>query len=221
MDGEAAGHGTAARRGPYRNGAKTRAQIVEAASGVFAESGYAGGSLRQIAARVGVGPASLIQHFGSKEGLLTAVMEDWQASTERLTMIGAVGIDYFTALMRVMAYHVEHRGLIELFLMQAAESTSGSSPASAFIKWHYIETVDVWIRKLVEAEELGQIGPMTLAQREFEARTLIAVMDGLELQWLLDPSVDLLETFSAHLNATIDRWRQPSAVRETRGYLGA
>jgi AcrR family transcriptional regulator len=207
MASETAGEGTTPRRGPYRNGAKTRAQIVEAASRVFAESGYAGGSLRQIAARVEVSPASMLQHFGSKEGLLTAVMEDWRASTRRLGVAGAVGIDHFTSLVRVMGYHIEHRGLIELFLMQAAESTSGSSPARAFVDSHYLETVAVWTGKLAEAEELGQISPMTPAQREVEVRTLIAVMDGLELQWLLDPRIDLLEMFSAHLKATIDRWR--------------
>jgi AcrR family transcriptional regulator len=156
---------------------------------------------------VEVSPASLIQHFGSKEGLLTAVMEDWKASTKRLGVVGAVGIDHFTSLVRVMGYHIEHRGLIELFLMQAAESTSGCSPARAFVDSHYLETVAVWTGKLVEAEELGQIAPMTPVQREVEVRTLIAVMDGLELQWLLDPRIDLLEMFSAHLEATIDRWR--------------
>lgn len=207
MSSETAQKATTPRRGPYRNGARTRAQIVEAASRVFAESGYAGGSLRQIAARVGVSPASILQHFGSKEGLLTAVMEDWKASTARITAVGAVGIDHFTALVRVMGYHIEHRGLIELFLMQAAESTSGSNPARAFVDSHYLETVDAWTHRLVEAEELGQIAPMTPAQREVEARTLIAVMDGFELQWLLDPTIDLLGMFSAHLDATIARWR--------------
>src|SRR6478609_7300154 len=64
-------------RGPYRTGIRRREQIVEAATEVFAESGYAGGSIRAIAVRAGITNATLLQHFGSKEGLLQAVLEDW------------------------------------------------------------------------------------------------------------------------------------------------
>ena len=59
---------TVGRRGPYRTGIRRREQIIDAATAVFAEYGYAGGSVRTIAERVGVSPASLLQHFGSKKG---------------------------------------------------------------------------------------------------------------------------------------------------------
>ena len=60
-------------RGHYRKGIKRRQDIVKAASEVFAEFGYSGGSIRTIADRVGASPATLMQCFGSKEGLLAAV----------------------------------------------------------------------------------------------------------------------------------------------------
>ena len=55
-------------RGPYRNGVRTREQIIAAATNVFGEFGFAGGSIRTIAARVGVSPATLLQHSGARRG---------------------------------------------------------------------------------------------------------------------------------------------------------
>jgi AcrR family transcriptional regulator len=53
-----------------------RATIREAALRLFAERGYAGTSVRDIASAAGVSPALLFHHYGSKEGLRTAV-DDW------------------------------------------------------------------------------------------------------------------------------------------------
>ena len=41
-----------------------------------------------------------------------------------------------------------------------------------------------------EASEMGQVLPMDSTRRELEARGVFALMDGLQLQWLLDPSLD-------------------------------
>ena len=62
-------------RGPYRTGIRRREQIIATAITVFGEYGYAGGSIRTIADRVGVSHVTLLQHFGTKEGLLTAVLQ--------------------------------------------------------------------------------------------------------------------------------------------------
>src|SRR5690349_7882029 len=99
-------------RGPYRKGIKRREQIVRA---VFAEFSYAGGSIRAIAAAVGVSSATLIQYFGSKEGLLEAVLEDWNRQTGKLFSPDLQGLAYLRALAGLMTFHVSHRGFIELF----------------------------------------------------------------------------------------------------------
>lgn len=53
-----------------------RARIRLAALGLFARQGFAGTSLRAIAAEAGVSHALVRHHFGSKEGLRVAVDED-------------------------------------------------------------------------------------------------------------------------------------------------
>lgn len=51
----------------------TRGEIVEAAREVFAERGYQGTTLREVAQRAGVDPALLHHYFGNKAGLFAAV----------------------------------------------------------------------------------------------------------------------------------------------------
>ena len=196
-------------RGPYRNGIKRREQIVESAANVFAEFGYSGGSIRTIAARVGISPATLIQHFGSKEGLLEAVLEDWTKQTAVHFPDDMHGLAYFDGARRVMDFHLKHRGLIELFLTMTAEASSPVHPARNFIQRRYTDTYAGFVRHLREARESGEVH---LAEDEiaYEARLLMAVMDGLELQWLIDSSVDLTRLFNRCLDDCIRRWTTPS-----------
>jgi AcrR family transcriptional regulator len=67
---------SAGRRGPRTaDAADTRAAILREARRAFAEGGYAGTSLRQVAQRAGVDASLLSYYFGSKENLFTAAME--------------------------------------------------------------------------------------------------------------------------------------------------
>lgn len=57
-----------------RNGAKTNAEIREAAAALFYEQGYEATSLRAVAAEVGIKVGSLYNHMGSKDELLLDIM---------------------------------------------------------------------------------------------------------------------------------------------------
>ena len=52
----------------------TKQKILDAAEHLFAAQGYSATSLRQIIAEAGVNLASVHYHFGSKEGIVTAVL---------------------------------------------------------------------------------------------------------------------------------------------------
>jgi len=60
---------------PTRPSIATRRRILKAASRVFADQGYEGASVRDIVARADVNQAAINYHFGSKEGLYRAVLE--------------------------------------------------------------------------------------------------------------------------------------------------
>lgn len=52
---------------------ETRTRIIEAAEALFAQNAFSAVSMREITSAAGVGLAAVNYHFGSKEGLFTAV----------------------------------------------------------------------------------------------------------------------------------------------------
>ena len=193
-------------RGPYRKGVQRRQEIVRAAAQVFAERGYNGGSLRSIGERVGVSSASLVQYFGTKEGLLAAVLEEWARESRPAGADGLRGTAWLRSMREAMVYNAAHPGLVELFLTLSAEATNAGHPARAFVQQRYATVVAEHVRHLREAVDAGEVRAMSDARLEQEARLFVAAMDGIELQWLLDPAVDLLALFDRLTDESLARW---------------
>ncbi|HTX26481.1 MAG TPA: TetR/AcrR family transcriptional regulator [Streptosporangiaceae bacterium] len=63
-------------------GRATRGQLIEVATGLFAEHGYEGTSIEAVLTAAGVSRGALYHHFAGKEALFTAVLE---ALSERVT----------------------------------------------------------------------------------------------------------------------------------------
>ncbi len=195
-------------RGPYKNGVRRREQLIAGAVDVFAQHGYAGGSVRAIAEQAGVSHATLIQHFGSKEGLLTAVLEEWDRRTVQDDLADVHGLGYFRRLPEVMAAHRRHPGLLQLFTMISAEATSPAHPAHAFIQQRYSGNLATLARHLRHAADVGEVAPLTDAQITVEVRLVTAALDGIGLQWLLDPTTDMHDAVSTYVERAITAWRQ-------------
>ncbi|MFW0791209.1 TetR family transcriptional regulator [Gordonia sp. CPCC 205333] len=56
-------------------GPQRRAQLIEVARGLFAERGYEGTSIEEVAQRAGVSKPIVYEHFGGKEGLYAVVVD--------------------------------------------------------------------------------------------------------------------------------------------------
>jgi len=193
-------------RGPYRTGIRRREQLIGIAMDVFGEHGFAGGSLRTIAEQAGVNHATLIQHFGSKEGLLTAVLEECDRLTVENSLAEVKGLDYFRRLPDVMGAHQDNRGLLELFTTIAAEASNPAHPGHAFITKRYTANLDTLSAHLQEAVDAGDVAPLPAQQIEIEVRLLTALMDGIGLQWLLNPEIDMRANVSAYVERAIAAW---------------
>lgn len=66
---------TASRKGRRKGRPETRQEILDAARNLFAERGFAGASIRGVAAAAGVDPALVHHYFGTKEGLFRAALD--------------------------------------------------------------------------------------------------------------------------------------------------
>lgn len=67
----------------------TTARLVEIAREIFARDGYAGAAMEEIVQQAGVTRGALYHHFGSKEGLFTAVVNAVQADVGRRVLAAA------------------------------------------------------------------------------------------------------------------------------------
>jgi AcrR family transcriptional regulator len=65
--------------GRERNPERSRSRILEAAVEEFAEKGFAGARVDSIARRAGLNKQLISHHFGGKEGLYRAVLDEWLA----------------------------------------------------------------------------------------------------------------------------------------------
>ena len=74
--GEIDGVATVATVAPAEQDEQTRARLLRAAVSVFDRKGYAAASVREIVELAGVTKPALYYHFGSKDRLLTAVLDE-------------------------------------------------------------------------------------------------------------------------------------------------
>lgn len=192
------------RRGQYRNGIRQREKILATATEIFGRRGYAGGSLRQIATEVGVSPAAILLHFDSKEGLLMAVLEHWTARSiaEHRSLRG---VAYLRSLIELMRRHQSERGFVDLFTTLATEANDPEHPAHDLMVQRYRSLVERIATELVYARENGEIRDVDDEVLRGAARRVIAAMDGLQIQWLLDSELDLAGDFAQFVEDLLSR----------------
>src|ERR1700760_3683149 len=116
--------------GGYLKGRIRREDIIPAAAGVYAEAGYHGSSLREIAKRAGLTHAGLIYYFPSKEALLAPVLERPDPdNVERLQLDIPAGLDFLRHMVALVEHNMHQRGLVDLYVRLAAEAGAADHPA--------------------------------------------------------------------------------------------
>ena len=188
-------------RGSYAKTEGRRQEILAAAFEVFSTSGYRSGSLKDVADKVGLTQAGLLHHFPNKEALLEAVLtlRD-EESVARTGALSAQGIGLLHGLVELTRYNTTIPGLVALYCVLSAEATDPDHPAHEYFQRRYN-----WVRGIMtdafdELDGRGQLRPGIVPPAA--ARQLAALMDGLQVQWLLDnDSVDMPAEVVAFLEA--------------------
>jgi AcrR family transcriptional regulator len=194
-------------RGEY---AKTRARkmaILDAALEVFSESGYRSGSLREVAARVGISEAGLLHHFPNKVRLLEAVLEHRdELARERFDLGGRDGASTLRSLVDLAAYNASVPGVVELYCVLSAEATAPDHPAHEYFVKRYVDTRAMIVDAFTRLKDEGRLTVAVDPHRA--ANATIALMDGLQVQWLLDRGVvEMAEELSEFFASFVDGFR--------------
>lgn len=182
-----------------RPSGERRDEILTVAAEAFSERGTRGVSLAQIAQRIGISEPGLLHHFRSKSELLSAVLRHRDEEDRKiLSDAFAHAADTPEALLTLCRHHRDHPTSIRLFTITAAESLDDRHSAHGYFRDRYRDVraeIAGWVAADQEAGRLSKdLTPEALAAE------IASVMDGLQIQWLLDPSFDMCGAFRAYLS---------------------
>lgn len=198
------GEGAAPRRVRTRMvGAARAEQIIEATIRLIADRGYWGLSMQDVADSCGLTVPGVLHHVGSKEGLLTKVLEYVDAEDERL-LSAELGLDSGmpyeswaeqVSLADVCAAavrtNVRRPELVRFLLVLQAESLSPQHPAHK----HLLERDRRAIDRLASLD--ASINDKSRARAIHAYSTLI----GLQMMWCRKPEAfDLVDAWAAASN---------------------
>jgi AcrR family transcriptional regulator len=155
-----------------------REELIEKALDDFLEHGLAGLSLRPLAGRIGTSARLLVYHFGSKDGLIAAVMDEVRVRTQKSFAVSAAhpskraGKSVMREFWNWMTHPANVRHMRLLFEVQVLAL---QNPA---VYARYLEGVSSSWLELIE----GSMPPSK--ERRGIATLCVAVIDGLLLEYL-------------------------------------
>ncbi|WP_405422996.1 TetR family transcriptional regulator [Streptomyces erythrochromogenes] len=179
-------------RGTYAVGDARRQKILDTAVEHFALWGFHASSLARIATACGITQGGLLHHFRSKEDLLLSVLaQSEQHDVERLFAEPPESVAAHFATVVALAEDNERRpGLVRMFNTLVGEAANPGHPAHAYFGQRYARVLDHTVELLRAGVARGELRPGT--DCEAAGREILAVMDGLQIQWVLAPeSVDM------------------------------
>jgi AcrR family transcriptional regulator len=208
--------GTPAKRSS-KQGRERREAILAAAEDVFARQGYRGGSLQTIAERVGLSQPGLLHHFPTKESLFVEILDLRQAEDEQRFMqkLADSDGDFWVAVLECVKYGAETPGLSRLFTSLASESMDADHPGHEWFVGHFRRARAMWTHILVQEQKAGRVDADV--DVGLLASEILAMWDGLTLQWELDPGgVDLVGAMGTYLERVRAQVGSPPALRSRR-----
>ena len=183
-------------------GEATRRRILDAAIALICERGYSGTSVDSVCKRAGVVKTALYWHFGSKAGLLAAIIgeitEQWVDDLELKASAGANPIERLDAMLagfRSMITKREHS--LQIVAAIVAEPANIDEEVMDAVRWlneHGLST----IAKGFE-ESIGV--PVPTAR--LLAHTITSLMHGIHRQHVVQPGGVDLDAYFYDMKRTV------------------
>lgn len=212
-----------ARRRQTRGDAR-RQQILDAAVELFAAKGYRSTGLAQLAETVGMTHPGLLYYFGTKERLLLEVVAERERIEKELRLDRGASADprelSLDTLKEIARQNVENAMLTRLYVVLAAESLDAADPLHDFFVRRYDgarrRTAKLLEHGMATGELRGDVDAQQLSQE------ILAMLMGLEMQWLMDPAgFDLEATMNAYVDSLRERLAPLAEASERAGRRSA
>jgi TetR/AcrR family transcriptional regulator len=147
----------------------SRRRILSVAQREFAERGFRGARLQDIAGRAGLSHPTLIYHFRSKEDLYRAVIEaavaDWAADTRAAISTGLRGFDQVESLIEAgFRFFDRHEDFVRIVRREALDGGGRLEEAMAEFLRPFVEEAVAFLRREMRAGRLRRHDPLELMQ---------------------------------------------------------
>lgn len=190
-----------------QRGVERRRAIIEAAMELFSERGFRGTGVAAVAERAGISASGVLHHFGTKEGLLQAVVEERDARAGeplvgfwRERSLDAIRRGYVW-LARAIEAEPE---LAALHTVLLAENFGPDDPLHDFFTRRARIVRKATRRMLEEARGAGKVARDVDAAAA--ADEIIAFQEGAQLVWLQDPDrLSLVRLYEGYFDALVER----------------
>lgn len=174
----------------------SREKIIRSATETFAQKGFRGAKMADIAKAANLTEPGLLHHFPNKTHLLMEVLKERdRIDSERMrATLQQNGNHLLEASIELVEHNQTVPGLVQLFNLLLAESISADHPAHEFFIERYQREREHWVQAITQAQQNGEV------RSDISAETLailtFAMMDGLQVQWLMEPEkIDMSELY--------------------------
>jgi AcrR family transcriptional regulator len=152
--------------------------------------------MAEIARAADLTEPGLLHHFPSKTHLLMEVLRERdRIDSERMrASLQKNGDHFLEAGIELVEHNQTVPGLVQLFNLLVAESISPDHPAHEFFIERYQREREHWIQAIGKAQQAGEV--RSHISPETVVILIFAMMDGLQVQWLLEPeTIDMAHLF--------------------------
>ena len=184
------------RRTQTERSRESREKILLAATEFFSRHGFNNAVMKEIAEAANLTLPGLLHHFPNKNTLLMAVLaERDKANRGRFMADQDRGkTDPIEPFARLVEYNETVPGMVQLFTVLVAESLQEQHPAHPFFIERYQTARAEYLDLLKKAQQRGEVRDDIPAGDLFTM--VFAMMDGLQIQWLLQPEkVNMAKVF--------------------------
>jgi AcrR family transcriptional regulator len=189
------------KRGPYAKGVERREAILATTARLMEERGFRKTTLRAIGRELGLQPAHVLYYFESRERLLEAAIEAWDARYLELRGDSGAAPSPLAIWLRLIEANALAPGMVHLYTAFAAEAADPNHPSRPFFQARWDRIRQALAADLAHGESTGRY---TLDRTpDAAAAALIAYSDGLQLQWLVDRSVDMRASIESAIASMI------------------
>jgi AcrR family transcriptional regulator len=186
-----------------RRGVERRHQIVQAALELFTKRGARGTSIADVADRVGISAPAVLHHFGTKDDLLMAVIQerDRRVAIEFTDLVSEGGLAGLRRLVDMGEALAQERGLMAAYVVFLAENLHDGDVAHRYFVDRTCVTKDFLAGLLREGQKTGEV--RTDIDAETKAGEITAFLHGAAMQWAIDPSIGLAELYRSYVDTLV------------------